>query len=232
MICIVKAYDSDENYGHADYAWFEFDEKFVEYLKKLEEVSMPFRSKLGINAYYLAVWNSMPTFFNLDSIDEGDLTDETWGLLENVRETTNVVFFDEMPEDLNAYFEKREEEENAAESLGHSLFGTRTCLRKECGLLKFYIGDSGRFRFDAYVKHTSIKMDTDELTIEQLEDALEEAKNTIPREDVMKDPSVHTLTKEILRLSEDKDIVDRVKDVNLALRVLEGEMRKSLKDNQ
>ena len=56
-----------------------------------------------------------------------------------------------------------------------------------------------------------------------------ENKSRIPtRAEVMGSPSVHSLTKQILELSENKDVVDRVKDVELALQVLKIEMKNSL----
>jgi len=44
------------------------------------------------------------------------------------------------------------------------------------------------------------------------------------REYAMRSPSVHNLTKDILKLSEDKDIVDRYFDVMLAAKILKVEM--------
>ena len=41
----------------------------------------------------------------------------------------------------------------------------------------------------------------------------------------MTSPSVHNLTKDILKMSEGKDIVDRVYDVELALSILRNEMK-------
>jgi len=49
------------------------------------------------------------------------------------------------------------------------------------------------------------------------------------REEAMASPSVHDLTKEILIMSENKDIVGRFHDVKLASEILEAEMRKELK---
>ena len=49
------------------------------------------------------------------------------------------------------------------------------------------------------------------------------------RAEVMNSNSVHNLTKQVLELSESKDIVDRYYDVLLAMRVLESEMIKSIK---
>ena len=45
----------------------------------------------------------------------------------------------------------------------------------------------------------------------------------ITRQDVMNDFSVHTLTKEILKMTLDRDAVERYYDVALALEVLRGE---------
>jgi len=44
------------------------------------------------------------------------------------------------------------------------------------------------------------------------------------REETLADPIVHNLTKDVLRLSENKDIVERYYDVKLALDVLKAEM--------
>lgn len=49
------------------------------------------------------------------------------------------------------------------------------------------------------------------------------------REEVMRSQTVHTLTKDILRMSENRDVVDRYYDVLLAARVLKTEMDKALK---
>ena len=43
------------------------------------------------------------------------------------------------------------------------------------------------------------------------------------RKEVMESWSVHNLTKDILRMSEDKDPVDNIHDVELALAVLKRE---------
>lgn len=48
------------------------------------------------------------------------------------------------------------------------------------------------------------------------------------RQQAMESNSVHSLTKDILRLSENKDIVDRYYDVQLAARILKAEMRKAI----
>lgn len=53
-------------------------------------------------------------------------------------------------------------------------------------------------------------------------------KQTITRQEIMESNSVHNLTKEILELSKDKDIIDRYYDVKLALKVLKSEMELSL----
>ena len=50
----------------------------------------------------------------------------------------------------------------------------------------------------------------------------------ITRKEVMESWSVHNLTKDILKMSEGKDIVDRVYDVKLALEVLTQEMNEAL----
>jgi hypothetical protein len=50
----------------------------------------------------------------------------------------------------------------------------------------------------------------------------------ITRKEVMESPSVHNLTKDVLRLTEGKDIVDRVNDVELALIVLRNELEEEL----
>lgn len=49
------------------------------------------------------------------------------------------------------------------------------------------------------------------------------------RAEVMNSNSVHNLTKQVLELSKDKDVVDRYYDVLLAMRVLEREMIESIK---
>jgi hypothetical protein len=48
------------------------------------------------------------------------------------------------------------------------------------------------------------------------------------RERLMKDPTVHDLTKRVLELSEDKDIVDRYYDVMSVVDVLKAEMDAAL----
>jgi len=53
-------------------------------------------------------------------------------------------------------------------------------------------------------------------------------QHRITRDFVLTDPGVHNLTKEVLELSEGRDIVDRVHDVKLALIVLENEMNLAL----
>ena len=64
---------------------------------------------------------------------------------------------------------------------------------------------------------------------------IEQARKTInhklmnpTRQEVMESWTVHSLTKDVLRLSEDKDIVDRYYDVLLAAKVLKAEMDKAL----
>ena len=49
------------------------------------------------------------------------------------------------------------------------------------------------------------------------------------RAEIMNSNSVHNLTKQVLELSKDKDVVDRYYDVLLAMRVLEREMIESIK---
>ena len=44
------------------------------------------------------------------------------------------------------------------------------------------------------------------------------------RQAVMNDPTVHYLVKNVLRLTEDKDVLDRYYDVKLALDVLKAEL--------
>ncbi len=53
-------------------------------------------------------------------------------------------------------------------------------------------------------------------------------KETPTRDDVMTSSMVHNFTKDILKLSIGLDIVDRVHDVQLALRVLEDELNQAL----
>lgn len=48
------------------------------------------------------------------------------------------------------------------------------------------------------------------------------------REEVMTNPAVHYLTKNILKLTENKDCVDAYHDVKLALRVVKEEMNQVL----
>lgn len=50
----------------------------------------------------------------------------------------------------------------------------------------------------------------------------------ITRQEILQSMSVHNLTKEVLELSENRDIVDRYHDVKLALKVLENEMNIAL----
>jgi len=47
---------------------------------------------------------------------------------------------------------------------------------------------------------------------------------TKTRQEIMESPSVHFLTKDVLKLTEHKDIVDRYYDVRLALEILKAEM--------
>ena len=51
-----------------------------------------------------------------------------------------------------------------------------------------------------------------------------ERRLVMTREYAMRSPSVHNLTKDILKLSEDKDIVGRYYDVMLAAKILKTEM--------
>ena len=48
------------------------------------------------------------------------------------------------------------------------------------------------------------------------------------RQEVMNSQTIHFLTKDILELSKDKDIVDRYYDVKLALDILKAEMDEAL----
>jgi len=48
------------------------------------------------------------------------------------------------------------------------------------------------------------------------------------RQEAMNSQSVHNLTKDILELSKDKDVVDRYYDVKLALDILKTEMNETL----
>ena len=48
------------------------------------------------------------------------------------------------------------------------------------------------------------------------------------REKVMNDPTVHDLTKKVLTLSQNKDVVDRYYDVLLAAHVLQAEIVEAL----
>lgn len=48
------------------------------------------------------------------------------------------------------------------------------------------------------------------------------------RKEIMEDNSVHFLTKNILKLTEDKDVVDRYYDALLACKVLKTEMEYNL----
>ena len=48
------------------------------------------------------------------------------------------------------------------------------------------------------------------------------------RKQVMESQCVHNLTKEVLELSKDKDVVDRYYDVKLALKILKAEMDQAL----
>lgn len=52
--------------------------------------------------------------------------------------------------------------------------------------------------------------------------------NRPTRESVLNNPAVHTLTKQIIELAANKDIVDRVYDIRLALQVFEAEMDAAL----
>lgn len=47
---------------------------------------------------------------------------------------------------------------------------------------------------------------------------------TPTRQQLMNDPTVHRLTKDVLKLSVNKDILDRYYDVKLALEVLKAEL--------
>ncbi|MFH1075758.1 MAG: hypothetical protein V1753_02795 [Pseudomonadota bacterium] len=51
---------------------------------------------------------------------------------------------------------------------------------------------------------------------------------TPTREEVMGSSVVHYLTKDILRMSADKDVVDRYYDVLLAAEILKAEMEQAL----
>ena len=48
------------------------------------------------------------------------------------------------------------------------------------------------------------------------------------RQEVMENPAVHNLTKQILELCNDKDVVDRVYDIEIALEVVKAEMNEAL----
>ena len=48
------------------------------------------------------------------------------------------------------------------------------------------------------------------------------------REQAMESPGVHTLAKDILRMSEGKDVVDRYYDVLLAANILKKEINKAM----
>lgn len=50
------------------------------------------------------------------------------------------------------------------------------------------------------------------------------------RQEVMQGYSVHNLTKQVLELTKNKDVIDRYYDVKLALDVLKKEMDASLND--
>jgi len=50
----------------------------------------------------------------------------------------------------------------------------------------------------------------------------------LTRQQALESPSVHNLTKDILRMSANKDIVDRYYDVKLACEILKAEMLKDL----
>lgn len=60
------------------------------------------------------------------------------------------------------------------------------------------------------------------------EDEESSAPMHITRQQAMESYSVHNLTKEVLELSKDKDIVDRYHDVKLALAILKDEMDRAL----
>lgn len=50
----------------------------------------------------------------------------------------------------------------------------------------------------------------------------------LTRQEVMENIFVHNLTREVLELSENKDVVDRYYDVLLAAKVLKAEMDRAL----
>ena len=51
------------------------------------------------------------------------------------------------------------------------------------------------------------------------------------RKEVMESMTVHSLTKDILRMSEKKDAIDRYYDAKLALDILKAEMDEALHAN-
>jgi len=53
----------------------------------------------------------------------------------------------------------------------------------------------------------------------------------VTRKSVMESMSVHNLTKDVLKLSENKDVVDSYFDILLALKVIKAEMDSALKDS-
>lgn len=55
-----------------------------------------------------------------------------------------------------------------------------------------------------------------------------ERKKVLTREWIMNDPSVHHLTKDILKMAMEKDPLDAYYDVMLAAKVLKAEMEKAL----
>jgi len=54
-------------------------------------------------------------------------------------------------------------------------------------------------------------------------------RKTITRDQAMRSPAVHNLTKEVLKLSEGRDIIDRYHDVALAAKILKDEMELELR---
>lgn len=56
-------------------------------------------------------------------------------------------------------------------------------------------------------------------------------QKVMTRQEAMNNPTVHYLTKDILKLTEGKDCVDVYHDIKLALRVVEEEMNQDLQCN-
>jgi len=155
--CIVKTRDDDEWNLWAEFGVFEIDKRLVEKLEGYDWIVKELRTSKQ-DLWCAEFWDCSVMYFKYPCspwVDDEDL-ESVFEKLREETETSGHVFVDELPEPLKDY-------------LGND----RSLMDSECDVIRLFGSWPGEIEWRCYVKHTSIKVCTEILKIEELKEALD-----------------------------------------------------------